>query len=80
MVGIQVDNATYQIGVYYFAENGWGTSNATIRIYLRGVQEFEQAGVPLNVTGDFWLVASITTPSNVIEPINEVIQGFPPQQ
>ncbi len=71
------DGAIYQIGAYYFAANGYGVSNVSVRIYIRGVQQFEQLAVPLTGTGEFWLVASLEAPAMTITDANEVITGFP---
>ncbi len=68
---------TYQVGVFYFADKGFGPSYATIRIFVGGTQRYEQRNEYLSGTGVFWHVASINWPTGQIISVNEKHQGFP---
>lgn len=59
------DGATYRIGVFYGADNGFGASYATVRIYVRGVLAGEVADVKL-LQGDLWEVATVEWPSGAV--------------
>jgi len=68
---------TYSVGVYYYADNGYGPSYATVRIYIAGAlaQEFDNKF--LAATGKFWYVADLEWPSATITPIDQVTDNFP---
>jgi hypothetical protein len=67
---------SYAVGVYYYSGDQFGPSDATVRILLRGMQQFEQTKrLPSN--GTFWYVAAITWPSQTISMVGTVQQGFP---
>ena len=68
---------TYAVGVYYYADNGFGPAYATIRIFLRGQQEFEWRDMYLPARHNFWYVATISWPSQDIFAVNQVQVGFP---
>jgi hypothetical protein len=68
---------SYAVGVYYYADNGYGPSYATIRIYVRGTEAYEYRDMFLPRTGTFWYAATITWPTGAVAGINNVQQGFP---
>ena len=51
----------YAVGIHYFDDNGFGTSYATIRIFVNGQRRFQKINVPVELggtsSGDFWYVA-----------------------
>ncbi len=67
----------YAVGVYYYADNGYGPSYGTIRIYIRGTQAYEYRDMFLPSTGTFWYAATITWPTGAVAGINTVRTGFP---
>ena len=68
---------TYAVGVYYYTDNGFGPSYATVRIYIRGTQQFEWRDMYLPAPQYFWYVATIEWPSTEIRAVNRVDEGFP---
>jgi hypothetical protein len=68
---------TYAVGVYYYADNGFGPSYATVRIFIQGTQQFEYRDMYLPATAHFWKVAVIQVPSYDILAQNELFTGFP---
>lgn len=68
---------TYAVGVYYYASEGLGPSYATVRIFIRGTQQFEWRDMYMPTDQSFWYVATITWPSTEIFSVNQVQQGFP---
>jgi hypothetical protein len=69
-------NDTYSIGAHYYADKGFGTSIATVRIYLNGALEAERT-MTLQTTGTFWHVADLQIPSQTLTFIDSVTNGFP---
>ena len=57
-----LEEGTYRVGVYYWTDNDFGPSFATVRIYVDGALAFESAEVGL-APQDFWEVATITGPN-----------------
>lgn len=68
---------TYAVGVYYYDDNGFGPSYATVRMYVRGTQRFEWRDMYLPKGQSFWYVATIAWPSTDIFAVNQVQDGFP---
>ncbi len=67
---------TYAIGVYYYDTNGFGSSDATVRLFLDGYQAFESSR-KLPQRGAFWSAATIDWPSRGVFAVDEVTHGFP---
>jgi hypothetical protein len=67
----------YSVGVYYYADKGFGPSYATLRIYIQGTQRYEYRNEYLAKTGIFWHAAAIAWPSGQISAINRKQEGFP---
>lgn len=65
---------TYQVGAYYFSDSFLGPSYATVRIYIDGVQQFEEEEL-LQTSDIFWHVANIT--DRVVTPVGTVRYDFP---
>ncbi len=72
-----LENLQYQVGVYYYADNGKGASYATVRIYIRGQLARQFENKYMAGTGSFWKVAAIQWPSGNIIPVDRMSQGFP---
>ena len=64
----------YEVGVYYFSDWGMGPSYATVRVYIDGVQQFEQEQL-LQSSGSFWRTARVL--DRVVTPIDTVHNDFP---
>lgn len=75
------DNAmpgyTYQVGVYYYDDKGFGPSYATLRVYLNGELEFEYRDQFLPQTGTFWHAGSIDWSAKSVVLRNMSTTGFP---
>ncbi len=71
------NDITYSVGVYYYTDNDFGPSYATVRIFIGGVSQFEALDQFLPGTGAFWYVATISWPSRQISPVNQLRTGFP---
>lgn len=67
----------YSVGVYYYADKGFGPSYATLRIYIQGTQRYEYRNEYLAKTSIFWHAAAIAWPSGQISAINRKQEGFP---
>jgi hypothetical protein len=70
-------NKAYAVGAHYYADNGFGPSYATIRIYLQGQLRLEEKDFYLGKVDDFWLIGNIVWPSQQIDLRNQTYQGFP---
>ncbi len=55
----------YSVGVHYYDDHGYGPSTATVRVYVYGLLQYEEA-FGLNKK-DLWYVATIDWPSGTIE-------------
>lgn len=67
----------YSVGVYYYADRGFGASYATLRVYIQGTQRLEYRNQFLPTQGTFWKAVAISWPSGQISPINQITNGFP---
>ena len=68
---------TYSVGVYYYDDNGFGPSYATVRIYIDSQLKKEFQKKYLKSTFDFWKVALVEWPSKSIYKRDKKFQGFP---
>lgn len=68
---------TYAVGVYYYNDNGFGVSYATVRIYIEGQVKFELRDKYMQKEDVFWDVAAIVWPSKQIFAKDRIYQGFP---
>lgn len=68
--------ATYQVGVYYYADHNYGKSYVTTRIFIGGQLFMEMTGKEMS-NQQFWHVASIDWPSGRIERIDAKGNSFP---
>jgi len=62
------EGAVYRIGVHYWDDWGYGTSYATVRVYLDGELAWQWGGVTL-LNDDLWEVAEIAWPSGEVTPL-----------
>lgn len=62
--GTQAEPMTYPIGVHYWNDHGFGTSFATLRIYVFGTQVVEFQQVELHPL-DMWYVGKLNWPNEV---------------
>ena len=70
-------NGVYAVGVYYYDDNGFGPSYATVRIYIDGKLAKEYKNKYMSGTFDFWKVGLIEWPSKNIYKRDEKFEGFP---
>lgn len=70
---------SYTVGVYYYDDNGFGPSYATVRIYIDGVLQREFKDKYLAETFDFWKTAVIDGSSKQVFKRDEMYDGFPTQ-
>ena len=72
------DAEIYQVAVYYFSDKGFGPSQATLRIFLDGIQ-IAAADRTLRNSGQAWLAAEVTgRGESVVLPDFSNFDGFPP--
>jgi hypothetical protein len=74
-----LENVNYRVGAYYYSDATLGSSNATVRIYVRGELEFEMAGRRMPRIGAFWKVALIHGRTLAVTPIDRMHEDFPEQ-
>lgn len=67
---------TYSVGVYYFSDHGYGPSYATVRIFIHGQLQLELKRRYMT-NHQFWHVADISWPSQVITIQDSIMSGFP---
>ncbi|MEM1348570.1 MAG: hypothetical protein AAGI01_08455 [Myxococcota bacterium] len=72
------DAGTYRVGVFYYDDNGYGASSATLRLYLDGRLTVDIRNRTLASEDIFWDVLSFERPSNQIRISNDFLQGIPP--
>ena len=69
------DGLLYRVGVHYFNDHGFGPSDATLRIYIFGLLQFELTRT-LSYSrlgaGDYWDVAAISWPDADVVRIDQV--------
>lgn len=70
------DGIEYNVGVYYFADNGYGPSYATVRIFIGGIQQYEKEQL-LSQTDEFWHVGTISWPTTQFDPSGDTQLYFP---
>lgn len=71
------ETGSFAVGVYYYDDNGFEVSYATVRIYIEGQLKFEERDKYMQNEDIFWDVASITWPSRRIFIRDRISQGFP---
>ncbi len=67
---------TFEVGVHYFSDHGYGASFATVRLYVGGALVLEERRQRLR-DQEFWRVAKISWPTGQITPINAVTSTVP---
>jgi hypothetical protein len=70
-------NRSYTVGVYYYDDNGFGPSYATVRIYIDGALQKEYKDKYLADTFDFWKTAVIDGASKQIYKRDKMFEDFP---
>lgn len=66
----------YSVGVYYFDDHGFGSSYATVRIFIDGELRLELKRRHIR-NWQFWHVADVSWPGEEITIFDTVIGGFP---
>lgn len=72
------DGATYRIGVHYYNDHRYGTSYASVRVYVFGILQAEYLDQELPATDYWWEVATVSWPSGAVTPIGNVFPSEPP--
>ena len=62
------ENVIYRVGVHYWNEHGYGSSYATVRVYIYGILVFEIKDVLL-VDQDMWDVCTVEWPSGKVTQV-----------
>lgn len=65
-------NGSYEIGVHYYNDNGYGGANANIRIYIRGELKYEILNKRMQHK-QFWRVGHLQWPSSNMIWIDQVV-------
>jgi hypothetical protein len=73
--GYMEDGTTYSFGVHYRDDHGYGSSLATVRVYVYSMLYFEVRDVLL-VEGDLWWVGTIDWPSGQVQSKMTVEAGY----
>jgi hypothetical protein len=68
---------TYRVGVYYYSDNGFGPSYATVRVYIEGALTYEKRDKYLEREDVFWDVAGVVWPLKQVIETDTLRQGFP---
>jgi len=66
--------SSYRILVHYYADDGMGATDATIRVYLNGTLQYEDV-MTLAATDKVWDVATIDWPTGTVTAINGVFDA-----
>lgn len=72
-----LENKTYRTGVYYYSDEGFGPSYATVRIFVDGELAREMENKHMPETGVFWDVATIEWPGKDVAVVDRISNGFP---
>lgn len=73
-LAIPENGKEYPVGVHYWDDNGFGISNATLRIYIYGTLAKEIKDVPL-ASFDLWYAARIAWPSGAVTEVTGSTNG-----
>ena len=74
-LNIPQDGLVYRVGVHYWDDHSFGTSFATVRVYINSVQVFEVPDVEL-VNHDLWEVCVIAWPSGIVTGVTTDDGGY----
>ncbi len=69
------ENTLYRIGVHYWSDHGYGTSFATVRVYIYSNLVFQVANVEL-IEHDMWDAATIDWPSGKVTLVQQGGGGY----
>jgi len=70
------ESVEYDIGVHYADDFGYGTSNATLRIWIDGSLIYEYPDKAL-LNGQFWYLGTVEWPSGIVTVFDSVSSGIP---
>ena len=70
-------NEDFSLGVYYYSDNGFGASYATVRIFVNGTLDTEWRDRYLEREGVFWYVADIDGATLDVTEVNTLSNAFP---
>lgn len=66
-------SGSYDVGVHYYNANGFGTTRATVRVFVGGTLAVERTREL--VDKQFWVVGTITWPGGTLSAIDSVYSG-----
>ncbi len=75
-----VPDGTYNIGVYYYDTKGFGASYATVRVFVRGVLNYEFRDKYMEKEFNFWHVVDLSASNGMLTTtqVDKLYpQGFP---
>lgn len=62
------ENVTYRVGVHYWADHGYGSSLATVRVYIFSLLVFQAEDVMM-IDSDMWEVCTVQWPSGKVQVV-----------
>ena len=65
----------YKVGVYYYADNGYGVSNATVSVFVDGVMAFQTQPQPMLGDETFWFPVTIDGATSAVTATNAPVQS-----
>lgn len=71
------EDEIYGFAVYYYNDNGLGSSYVTISIFVDGVLRWEERDFQLVQRAAFWHAINYDVANDTITEINQVTDGFP---
>ncbi len=73
-----VGSLIYKVGVYYYADQGLGVSNATVSVFVDGLMTFQTQAQPMSQQESFWSPVTINGANSAVTATNSpVVLGFP---
>ncbi len=69
---VQPLNANYEIGVHYYADNGKGGADASVRVYIQGILRHELLDRRMQ-NKQFWRVGALNWPSGDMTRIDVIV-------
>ncbi len=70
------ENETYSVGVHYYSDNGFGSSDVTTRIFLGGVLIFDSGPTRMR-DRQFWHVADVIWGEVRVEEVGLILDEIP---
>lgn len=71
------EDVVYRVGVYYYADNGFGASYATVKVYIDNQLILESQDVELSTTGKFWYGITVEPAAMDAADTRQIVDGYP---